>query len=154
MFPSVLREWLIMRRSLRYGTLIFREFRRTNEGMFLGDISFTGALTCRQMINKNIRKKKKSISTITHTTIYHSSPAQHLAIIITSTICYQSFRPTHDKFPLPVLLSIVLVIPSTKSFRSTLCTFEKGFVLPGQEWREEESYESMFPFQQLWKNAI
>jgi len=44
-----------------------------------------------------------------------------------------------------VLLSIVLGIPSTKSFRSALCTFEKGFVLPGQEWREEESYESMLP---------
>ena len=36
MFPSVLREWLIMRRSLRYGTLIFREFRRTNEGIQSG----------------------------------------------------------------------------------------------------------------------
>ena len=35
MFPGVLREWLIMRRSLRYGTLIFREFRRTNEGIKL-----------------------------------------------------------------------------------------------------------------------
>ena len=32
-FPSVLREWLIMRRSLRYGTLIFREIRGTNEGI-------------------------------------------------------------------------------------------------------------------------
>ena len=29
----VLREWLVMCRSLRYGTLIFREFRRTNEGI-------------------------------------------------------------------------------------------------------------------------
>ena len=33
MFPCVLQEWLIMRRSLRYGTLIFREFRRTHEGI-------------------------------------------------------------------------------------------------------------------------
>ena len=29
----MLREWLIMRRSLRYGTLIFYESRRTNEGI-------------------------------------------------------------------------------------------------------------------------
>ena len=32
---SVLREWLIMRHSPHYGTLIFREFRRTNEGIRL-----------------------------------------------------------------------------------------------------------------------
>ena len=37
-FPGALRKWLIMRRSLRYGTLIFREFRRTKgwHGVFPG----------------------------------------------------------------------------------------------------------------------
>jgi len=50
---------------------------------------------------------------------------------------------------------MVLVIPSTKFFRSTLfCTFEKIFAVLDQEWRGEESYGSVFPFQQLWKNAI
>ena len=40
MFLSVLREWLIMRRSLRYCRIIFCEFRRMTEGITITQISY------------------------------------------------------------------------------------------------------------------
>ena len=63
MFPRMLREWLIMCRSLRYGTLIFREFRHTNEGIVISIIDcFSFPVSFRFLGNTGYRAKVPATS--------------------------------------------------------------------------------------------
>jgi len=62
----MLREGLIMRRSLRYGTLIFREFRSTNEGIgkfnneIMIELSKTKVPLRENQCHKKVEKKWKT----------------------------------------------------------------------------------------------
>ena len=101
MLPGVLREWLILCRSLRYGTLIFREIRRTNEGI-AKPRSQIADLTSKYGRGSSVRRAMLVVLTegVTYSRLSEiTTRTAALATYFTIGIVYRSLMPNANLLP-------------------------------------------------------